>query len=32
MDEFPRGKENTKIVGKLEKHVENRGEFRVTGL
>jgi len=30
--EFPRGRENTKIVGKLEKLVENRGEFRGTGL
>jgi len=25
---FPRGRENTKIVGNLEKLVENRGEFR----
>ena len=32
MGEFPRGKENTKIVEKLEKLVENRGEFRGTGL
>ena len=32
MGEFPRGRENTKIVGKLEKLVENRGEFRGTGL
>ena len=32
MGEFPRGRENTKIVGKLEKLVENRGEFRDTGL
>ena len=32
MGEFPRGKENTKIVGKLEKLVENRSEFRGTGL
>ena len=30
MGEFSRGKENTKIVGKLEKHVENRGKFRDT--
>jgi len=29
---FPRGRENTKIVGKLEKLVENRGKFRSTGL
>ena len=29
--EFPRGKENTKIVGKLKKLVEDRGEFRGTG-
>jgi len=29
---FPRGRENTKIVGKLEKLVDNRGEFRGTGL
>ena len=27
MGEFPRGKENTKIVGKLEKLVEDKGEF-----
>ena len=32
MGEFPRGRENTTIVGKLEKLVENRGEFRGTGL
>ena len=32
MGEFPRGRENTKIVGKLEKLVENRGECRGTGL
>ena len=32
MGEFPRGKENTKIIGKLEKLVKNRGEFRGTGL
>ena len=32
MGEFPRGRENTKIVGKLEKLVEKRGEFRGTGL
>ena len=31
MGEFPRGRENTKIVGKLEKLVEDRGEFRGTG-
>ena len=31
MGEFPRGRENTKIVGKFEKVVENRGEFRGTG-
>ena len=30
MGEFPRGRENTKILGKLEKLVENRGEFRGT--
>jgi len=30
--EFPRGRENTKIVGKLEKLVENRGKFSGTGL
>jgi len=29
--EFPRGRENTKIVGKFEKLFENRGEFRGTG-
>ena len=28
---FPRGRENTKIVGKLEKLIEDRGEFRGTG-
>ena len=28
---FPRGRENTKIVGKFEKLVEDRGEFRGTG-
>ena len=27
MGEFPRGRGNTEIVGKLEKLVENRGEF-----
>ena len=32
MGEFPRGRENAKIVGKLEKLVENRGEFMGTGL
>ena len=32
VSEFPRGRENTKIVGKLEKLVEDRGEFRGTGL
>ena len=32
MGEFTRGKENTEIVGKLEMLVENRGEFRGTGL
>ena len=32
MGEFPRGRENSKIVGKVEKLVENRGEFRGTGL
>ena len=31
MGKFPRGRENTKIVGKLEKLVEDRGEFRGTG-
>ena len=31
MDEFPRGRENTEIVRKLEKLVEDRGEFRVRG-
>ena len=30
--EFLRGRENIKIVGKLDKLVENRGEFRGTGL
>ena len=30
MGKFPRGRENTKIVGKLEKLVEDRGEFRGT--
>ena len=29
--EFPRGRENTKIVGKLEKLFEDRGKFRGTG-
>ena len=29
---FPRGRENTKIVGKLEMLVENRGELRGRGL
>ena len=29
---FPRGKENTKIVGKWENFIENRGKFRGTGL
>ena len=28
MGEFPRGREHTKIVGKLEQLAENRGEFR----
>ena len=32
MGEFPRGTGNTNIVGKLEKLVENKGEFRGTGL
>ena len=32
MGEFPRGRENTKIVRKLEKLFENRGESRGTGL
>jgi len=32
LDEFPRGRESTKILGKLEKLVENRGKFRGTGL
>ena len=32
MDDFARGRENTKIVGKLEKLVENRGKFKGTGL
>ena len=31
MGEFPRRRENTKIVGKLKKLVEDRGEFRGTG-
>ena len=31
MGEFPKARENTKIVGKLEKLVENRSEFRGTG-
>ena len=31
MGEFPRGKESAKIVGKLEKLVEDRGQFRGTG-
>ena len=31
MGEFQRGRENTKIVGKLKKLVEDRGEFRGTG-
>ena len=31
MGEFPRGRENTKIVGKLEKFVQDRGEFGGTG-
>ena len=31
MGAFPRGRENAKIVGKLEKLVEDRGEFRGTG-
>ena len=31
-NEFPRGRENTKIVGKLERLVESRGEFLGTGL
>ena len=30
MGEFPRGRENAKIVGKLEKLVKNRDEFRST--
>ena len=30
MGKFPRERENTKIVGKLEKLFENRGEFRGT--
>ena len=29
---FPRGREYTKIIGELKKLVENRGEFRGTGL
>ena len=32
MEEFPRRSEDTKILGKLEKLVENRGDFRGTGL
>ena len=32
MGEFPRGRENAKILGQLEKLVENRGNFRGTGL
>ena len=32
MGEFPKGKERTKILGKLEKLVENRDELRGTGL
>jgi len=32
LGEFPRGRENSKIVGKVEKLLENRGEFRGTGL
>ena len=32
MGKFPRGRENIKIVGNLEKLAENRGEFRGTGL
>ena len=32
MGKFPRGRENAKIVGKLDKLVENRGKFRGTGL
>ena len=32
MYEFLRGRENSNIVGKLEKRVERRGEFRGTGL
>ena len=31
MGKSPRGRENTKIVGKLEKLVEDRDEFRGTG-
>ena len=31
MDEFPRGRENTMIVGKLKKLVEDRGEFGCSG-
>ena len=31
MGEFPRGRENTKIVGKLEKLVEDMDTFRGTG-
>ena len=32
MPECPRGRKNTKIVGKVEKLVENRGKFRGTSL
>jgi len=32
MGKFSRERENTNIVGKLEKFVENMGEFRGTGL
>ena len=31
MGEFPRGRVNTKVVGKLEKFVQDRDEFRGTG-
>ena len=31
LGEFPRGRENAKIVEKLEKLVENKGECRGTG-
>ena len=31
MGKFPIERENTKILGKLEKLVEDRGEFRGTG-